>query len=122
MHEPQLVPALSWAPISAALPAPAAMASQMVVQPTPNYNGYLIFEGISVDEAGKQHREVAQSAASRPSFPASFFFRNCLTRSFILMGCRPGDVPIDWACSTSIRGDHPNLFQSRSTSTGCTVL
>src|SRR5581483_12516223 len=35
MHEPQLVPALSLAPIAAALFAPAAMASQIDVRPTP---------------------------------------------------------------------------------------
>ncbi len=35
MHEPQLVPAFSCVPISAALPAPAAMALQIVVRPTP---------------------------------------------------------------------------------------
>ena len=35
MHEPQLVPALSFAPISAAERAPAAMVSQIVVRPTP---------------------------------------------------------------------------------------
>src|SRR3954454_17949698 len=34
-HEPQLVPALSFAPISAAVRAPAAMVSQMVPRPTP---------------------------------------------------------------------------------------
>ena len=35
MQEPQLVPAFSLAPISAAERAPAAMASQIVVRPTP---------------------------------------------------------------------------------------
>ena len=35
MQEPQLVPALSSAPIAAAEFAPAAMASQIVVRPTP---------------------------------------------------------------------------------------
>src|SRR5258708_1411688 len=35
MQEPQLVPAFNFAPISAAECAPAAMASQMVVRPTP---------------------------------------------------------------------------------------
>src|SRR4030088_206555 len=35
MQEPQLVPAFNFAPISAAEPAPAAMASQIVVRPTP---------------------------------------------------------------------------------------
>ncbi len=35
MQEPQLVPAFSLAPISAAERAPAAIASQMVVRPTP---------------------------------------------------------------------------------------
>src|SRR6185437_3695712 len=35
MHEPQLVPAFSLAPISAAVPAPALIASQIVSRPTP---------------------------------------------------------------------------------------
>ena len=35
MQEPQLVPALSLAPISAALRAPLAMASHIVARPTP---------------------------------------------------------------------------------------
>ena len=35
MQDPQLVPAFSLAPISAGEPAPAAIASQMVVRPTP---------------------------------------------------------------------------------------
>ncbi len=35
MHEPQLVPALSFAPISAAVFAPAAIASQIETRPTP---------------------------------------------------------------------------------------
>ena len=35
MQEPQLVPALSFAPISAAVRAPPAMVSQMVPRPTP---------------------------------------------------------------------------------------
>src|SRR5260370_1813361 len=35
MHEPQLVPAFSLAPISAAERAPAAMVSQIVLRPTP---------------------------------------------------------------------------------------
>src|SRR5260370_23095132 len=35
MHEPQLVPALSFAPISAAARAPAAMVSEIVLRPTP---------------------------------------------------------------------------------------
>ena len=35
MHEPQLVPAFSFAPMSAAERAPAAMVSQIVLRPTP---------------------------------------------------------------------------------------
>ncbi|HTJ92920.1 MAG TPA: formamidase [Pararobbsia sp.] len=76
---------------------------------TPNYNDYLIFEGISVDESGKQHYldvHVAYRQACLNAIEYLKKFGYSGAQAYSLLGCAPvqghisGVVDIPNACAT----------------------
>ncbi|MNN03929.1 Formamidase [compost metagenome] len=76
---------------------------------TPNYNDYLIFEGISVDEAGKQHYldvQVAYRQACLNAIEYMTKFGYSRAQAYSILGTAPvqghisGVVDIPNACAT----------------------
>src|SRR5271165_4694243 len=75
MQEPQLVPAFSFTPISAAVLAPAAIVSQMVPRPTPKQAQTM---GPKLAAPSLERPESSMARASSDSASAA---KNCFTTS-----------------------------------------
>lgn len=76
---------------------------------TPNYNDYLIFEGVSVDEQGKQHYLDVQVAYRQAVLNAIAYLKKfgySGAQAYSLLGCAPiqahisGVVDVPNACAT----------------------